>query len=60
MSDLQNSFTIHTTGQSGHAYHNHYVDMADPWREIEYHPMLWEREAIELDAEGHLRLVPEG
>ena len=58
LSDLQNSLAIHSTGQSGHAYHQHYVDMADLWRNIEYHPMHWDRDAVEEDAEGHLRLVP--
>jgi len=57
-SNLVNSLAIHTTGQSGHAYHKHYVDMADLWRNIQYHPMLWERNTIEANAEGHLRLVP--
>jgi penicillin amidase len=55
---LSNSQTIHTTGQSGHAYHDHYVDMTDPWRMIEYHPMLWEVDEVEVGAEGVLRLVP--
>jgi len=54
----QNSQSIHPTGQSGHAYHPHYVDMADPWRLIEYHPQHWERTSIEANAEGHLRLIP--
>jgi penicillin amidase len=58
LGNLQNSLSIHTTGQSGHAYNRHYVDMADLWRNIQYHPMNWERGAIEADAEGHLILVP--
>ena len=58
LSNWQASQSVHPTGQSGHAYHPHYVDMADPWRLIEYHPQHWERSAIEADAEGHLRLVP--
>ncbi|MFC1996094.1 penicillin acylase family protein, partial [Chloroflexota bacterium] len=58
LSDWQSSQSIHPTGQSGHAYHPHYIDMADPWRLIEYHPQHWERTAIEADAEGHLRLIP--
>ena len=41
LNDLSNSVSIHTTGQSGHAYHPHYIDMADLWRKIYYHPMLW-------------------
>jgi penicillin amidase len=58
LSNLSNSLSIHPTGQSGHAYHRHYIDMADLWRQIQYHPMLWERTQIESDAEGHLRLAP--
>ncbi len=57
-SNLQNSLLIHTSGQSGHAYHPHYDDMTDLWRTIQYHPMLWEREQIEAQAEAHLTLTP--
>jgi penicillin amidase len=49
---------MHTTGQSGHAYHPHYIDFADPWRQVEYHPMLWERATIEAQAKAVLRLRP--
>lgn len=58
LSDLSNSWLIHTSGQSGHAYHPHYVDMTDPWRLGEYFPMLWEAEQVQQSAEGHLRLLP--
>ena len=58
LGDLTNSLMMHTTGQSGHAYHPHYIDMADPWRLIEYHPMLWEQAGIEAQQEGRLQLVP--
>jgi penicillin amidase len=58
LSDLSKSLAIHPTGQSGHAYHRHYIDMADLWRQVQYHPMLWERAQVEVVAEGHLRLVP--
>lgn len=58
LSNLSNSWMMHTTGQSGHPYHPHYIDMADPWRLIEYHPMHWEQAAIEANSEGHLKLVP--
>jgi penicillin amidase len=58
LGDLRNSLTMHTTGQSGHAYHPHYIDMADHWRNIEYHPMLWSRSEIEEQAVDHLRLTP--
>ena len=58
LSNLSNSLMMHTTGQSGHAYHPHYVDMADPWRHIEYHPMLWDRAQVEGAREAHLTLQP--
>jgi len=58
LGDLQNSLTVHTTGQSGHANHQHYIDMADLWRNIEYYPMLWNEQSIVSSAEGRLRLLP--
>lgn len=58
LGDLNHSVSIHTTGQSGHAYHPHYDDMAPMWAGIEYYAMAWERESVIADAEGHLRLVP--
>ena len=58
LDDLANSVSMHTTGQSGHPYHSHYDDMIDPWRNIEYHPMLWEEADVEADAEGVLVLRP--
>ena len=58
LDDLPCSVSMHTTGQSGHPYHPHYDDMIDPWRNIEYHPMLWERVDVEADAEGVLVLKP--
>jgi penicillin amidase len=58
LDDFANSLTIHTTGQSGHAYHEHYTDMIDPWRTIQYHPMLWDQEMVEDSAESILSLTP--
>lgn len=58
LSDLTNSITVHTTGQSGHAYHPHYDDMAPLWADVEYYPMLWNEQAITSNAEGHLVLSP--
>lgn len=56
--NLNNSLTVHTTGQSGHAYHPHYIDMAPLWAEVKYYPMWWEQDSIIADAEGHLVLKP--
>ena len=56
--DLNNSVTVHTTGQSGHAYHKHYDDMSPLWANIKYYPMWWEQESVIKDSEGHLQLMP--
>jgi len=55
---FEQSLAMHTTGQSGHPYNRHYDDMIDPWRNIEYHAMLWTRGQVEAAAESHLTLVP--
>lgn len=58
LADLTRSLSMHTTGQSGHAFNQHYDDMIDPWRDIQYHPMLWTRAQIEASAEAVLTLTP--
>jgi penicillin G amidase len=58
LGNLNNSLTVHTTGQSGHAYHPHYDDMSALWANIEYYPMWWELDSIINVSEGHLILVP--
>jgi penicillin amidase len=58
MGNLNNSVTVHTTGESGHAYHKHYDDMSKLWSSIKYYPMWWEQDSIVKDAEGHLQLAP--
>ncbi|MBI4926144.1 MAG: penicillin acylase family protein [Anaerolineae bacterium] len=57
-SNLNQSVTVHTTGQSGHAYHPHYADMAPLWAGNQYYPMLWDTQVILQDAAGHLVLTP--
>jgi len=58
LGNLDNSLSIHPTGQSGHAYHPHYIDMADLWRTTQYHPMLWSTTQVQSAADTHLKLVP--
>ena len=58
LSNLNDSVTVHTTGQSGHAYHDHYIDMADLWRNIQYYPMWWDEASIINDSEGYFQLLP--
>jgi len=59
LKDFTRSLSIHTTGQSGHPYHPHYSDMIDPWRNIEYHPMLFAKESIVADKKALLILTPQ-
>lgn len=58
LGDLTNSRAIHTTGQSGHAYHEHYINMVPLWLAGETVPMLWDRADIEADAKATMTLVP--
>jgi penicillin G amidase len=58
LGNLNNSISVHTTGQSGHAYNTHYADMPLLWANIQYYPMWWNQESIIKDAEGHLKLAP--
>lgn len=58
LSNWENSWQIITTGESGHAYDAHYIDMAPLWAAIQYFPMHWDADAIQEDAEGHLILLP--
>jgi penicillin amidase len=58
LSNLENSYTVHTTGQSGHALHPHYIDMADLWGKNLLHPMLWSRGQVETAQDSTLTLTP--
>lgn len=58
LGNLDNSLTIHTTGESGHAFHPNYIDMADDWRMIRYHAMLWSQAQVEAGATHRLQLLP--
>jgi penicillin amidase len=59
LSNLSNTFMMHTTGQSGHPGHPHYDDFILPWSEVEYHPSRWEKTDVEENAEGVLVLRPQ-
>ncbi|MBV6624625.1 MAG: penicillin acylase family protein [Rivularia sp. (in: Bacteria)] len=58
LAKFDSSQTIHSTGQSGHAFNRHYTDMIEPWRNIKYHSMLWGDEKIDENAESTLFLMP--
>ena len=58
LGDLDNSRSIHTTGQSGHPFSPHYADMVDLWRFIRYHPMRFSEDVVEDAAANRLELRP--
>lgn len=58
LADFDRSVTINTTGQSGHTFHEHYMDLAPLWANEELLPMHWTRGAVEDDSEGILILRP--
>ncbi len=59
LSDLDQSRTVHTTGQSGQIFHPHREDFISLWQNVESHPMLFSREAVQSNAEAVLTLVPQ-
>lgn len=60
LSDLGSSTFIHTTGQSGHAFHPMYDNMLEPWTDGIQAPMYWTREQVDANATSTLTLLPGG
>jgi penicillin amidase len=60
LGNFDNSLAVIPSGQSGHPGSRHYADMIALWQRVEYHPMLWERSAVEEQARGRLLLTPAG
>jgi len=58
LGDFTQSVTVHTTGESGHPYSQHYDDMIDLWCNVEYYPMLWTRDQVESATVNRLILNP--
>lgn len=58
LNDFNCSLAVHTTGQSGHLFHPHREDFVALWQKTEYHPLLYERECVEIHAEARLILNP--
>ncbi|MGZ6364430.1 MAG: penicillin acylase family protein [Ktedonobacteraceae bacterium] len=58
LADLKASLSGHAPGQSGHPGSKHYADFIKPWLNVEHHPQLFERGAIEENAEGILHMIP--
>lgn len=58
LADFDASTAIHSTGQSGHAFHSRYTDMTEMWAAGETLPMRWSEEAVRTDSQGVLILNP--
>lgn len=58
LSNLDSSVFVHSTGQSGHAFHPNYDSMMEMWTDGEYGPMPWTRSAVEAVTDDELVLTP--
>ncbi|MDX1663448.1 MAG: penicillin acylase family protein [Candidatus Promineifilaceae bacterium] len=58
LSNFDQSLGIHSTGQSGHPFHEHYDDFIPLWQNGLYHPMWFSRDAVEEATVDHLLLQP--
>lgn len=57
LADLSASWSLNSTGQSGHAYHRHYTDQIEDWTFGRPHPMPFDPAGVG-DPAGVLQLVP--
>ncbi len=60
LSNLNASTFIHTTGQSGHAFHPSYDNMIEAWTDGEHGPMHWSPDQVAANAASTLIMVPAG
>ena len=58
LADFDSSTFVHTTGQSGHAFHENYDSMIEMWTDGEQGPMAWTRDVVESQATDVLTLHP--
>jgi penicillin amidase len=58
LADIGAGFMMHVPGQSGHPRHRHYDDLIEPWRDVAYHPTLFERADVLANEGGRLILKP--
>lgn len=58
LADFNRSLAVLPSRQSGHPGSRHYSDMIGMWQRLEYHPMPWDRQAVERAARARLVLAP--
>jgi penicillin amidase len=56
--DWDRSLAVNTPGQSGQPGSSHYSDLLPLWDRGEYFPLLYSREAVEMNAQDRLKLAP--
>lgn len=58
-SDPDKSLAMHSTGQSGLLFNQHYGDMVQPWLKVEYHTLLFNQTDVKSAKKALLMLRPE-
>jgi penicillin amidase len=58
LADFNNSRWMAAPGESGRLEDPHYDDLIEPWRRVEYHPMLFARRAVDEQAVQRELLSP--
>ncbi|MBI3659361.1 penicillin acylase family protein [Candidatus Acetothermia bacterium] len=58
LSNLDNSRSGITTGESGNPFSNFYSDQLQAWRAVQPHPMLWEKASVQKYKKAVLNLLP--
>jgi len=58
LGDLRRSLSVNGTGQSGQLFQRHRKDQLSLWSRAAYHPMLYDRAAVEKGMEEKLVLKP--
>jgi penicillin amidase len=58
VSDWDNALAVLVPGENAHPFHPHREDQVDLWKNSEYGPMPFSREAVEDNAETVLTLLP--
>ena len=58
LGNLDESTWVNLTGNSGHAYHPHYVDQLDSWRDGTTYPFPFTPSAVDAATTQRLTLTP--
>ncbi len=58
LSSWDSTVAVNSTGASEHLFHPHRDDELSLWKNMQYHPMLFTRKAVESQLAGKLALVP--